>query len=47
MGEIEITVINKLNAEKRDMNVHHHSNRSAYIISHNMRMGTDEKIAQN
>jgi len=35
MGEIEITVINKLTAEKRDLNVYHHSNRSAYMISHN------------
>ncbi len=35
MEEIEITVINKLTAEKRDLNVYHHSTRSAYMISHN------------
>ncbi|HLP46116.1 MAG TPA: hypothetical protein VK469_09225 [Candidatus Kapabacteria bacterium] len=35
MGEIEITVINKLTTEKRDLNIYHHSNRSAYMISHN------------
>jgi hypothetical protein len=32
---IEITVRNKLVAEKRDLTVYHHSNRSAYMISHN------------
>ena len=32
--EINITVRNKLVAEKRDLNVYHHSKRSAYIISH-------------
>jgi hypothetical protein len=31
---IEITVRNKLVAEKRDLNVYHHSTRSAYMISH-------------
>ena len=35
MEEIEITVINKLTAEKRDMNVYHHFHRSSYMISHN------------
>ncbi len=35
MEAIEITVINKLTTEKRDLNVYHHSNRSAYMISHN------------
>jgi hypothetical protein len=35
MEEIEITVINKLTAEKRDLNVYHHFTRSAYMISHN------------
>lgn len=35
MEEIEITVINKLTAEKRDLNVYHHSTHSAYMISHN------------
>jgi len=35
MDAIAITVINKLIAEKRDLNVYHHSNRSAYMISHN------------
>ncbi|MGD2092011.1 MAG: hypothetical protein PVH61_37925 [Candidatus Aminicenantes bacterium] len=33
--EIEITVENKLLAEKRDLNVYHHSTQSAHIISHN------------
>jgi hypothetical protein len=33
--EIEITVENKLLAEKRDINVYHHSTRTAHIISHN------------
>jgi len=31
---IEITVRNKLSTEKRDLNVYHHANRSAYMISH-------------
>ena len=31
---IDITVRNKLITEKRDLNVYHHSNRSAYMISH-------------
>jgi hypothetical protein len=31
---INITVQNKLIMEKRDLNVYHHSTRSAYIISH-------------
>ena len=35
MEEIEITVINKLTAEKRDLNVYHHFTSSAYMISHN------------
>ena len=35
MEVIEITVINKLSAEKRDLNVYHHSTRSAYMISYN------------
>jgi hypothetical protein len=33
--EINITVENKLVMEKRDMNVYHHSTRSAHMISHN------------
>lgn len=33
--KIDITVENKLIAEKRDINVYHHSSGSAYIISHN------------
>jgi hypothetical protein len=33
--EIEITVENKLIAEKRDLNVYHQSTQSAHIISHN------------
>ena len=33
--EIEITVENKLLAEKRDINVYHHRTQSAHIISHN------------
>ncbi len=32
--EINITVENKLIMEKRDMNVYHHSTRSAHMISH-------------
>ncbi|MGD2090496.1 MAG: hypothetical protein PVH61_30270 [Candidatus Aminicenantes bacterium] len=32
--KIEITVRNKLVNEKRDLNVYHHSTRSAYMISH-------------
>ena len=31
---IEITVQNKLVTEKRDLNIYHHSSRSAYMISH-------------
>ncbi len=37
MEVIEITVFNKLTAEKRDLNVYHHSTRSAYMISDNQR----------
>ncbi|NIM13966.1 MAG: hypothetical protein GTO45_18125 [Candidatus Aminicenantes bacterium] len=33
--EINVTVENKLVMEKRDMNVYHHSTRSAHMISHN------------
>ena len=33
--EIEMTVENKLLAEKRDINVYHHWTQSAHIISHN------------
>jgi len=33
--KIEITVENKLLAERRDINVYHHSSKSAHIISHN------------
>jgi hypothetical protein len=33
--EIKVTVENKLVMEKRDMNVYHHSTRSAHMISHN------------
>ncbi len=33
--EINITIENKLVTEKRDMNVYHHSTRSAHMISHN------------
>jgi len=32
--KIDITIENKLAAEKRDINVFHHSTRSAHIISH-------------
>ena len=32
--EISITIRNKLVTEKRDLNVYHHSKKSAYIISH-------------
>lgn len=32
--EVEITVQNKLVTEKRDMNIYHHSTRSANMISH-------------
>jgi len=32
--QIKITVENRLTAEKRDMNVYHHSTRSAHMISH-------------
>ncbi len=32
--EIKITIENKLVLEKRDMNVYHHSTRSAHMISH-------------
>ncbi len=31
---INITVCNKLDTEKRDLNVYHHAKRSAYMISH-------------
>ena len=31
---IDITIRNKLITEKRDLNVYHHSTRSAYMISH-------------
>ncbi|MGE5343749.1 MAG: hypothetical protein ACM3SY_19945 [Candidatus Omnitrophota bacterium] len=34
MEEIEINVINKLTSEKRDLNVYHHSKRSAYMIGY-------------
>jgi len=33
--EVNITIENKLVMEKRDMNVYHHSTRSAHMISHN------------
>jgi len=33
--EINVTIENKLVLEKRDMNVYHHSTRSAHLISHN------------
>jgi hypothetical protein len=33
--EINVTIENKLTLEKRDMNVYHHSTRSAHLISHN------------
>jgi len=33
--EINITIENKLVLEKREMNVYHHSTRSAHLISHN------------
>ena len=32
--EINVTIENKLVIEKRDMNVYHHSTRSAHMISH-------------
>jgi hypothetical protein len=31
---IDMTIGNKLVTEKRDLNVYHHGNRSAYMISH-------------
>jgi hypothetical protein len=47
LEEIEITVENKLVAEKRDINVYHHSTQSAHIISHNsaitLPLGTSEE----
>jgi hypothetical protein len=33
--QINITIKNKLRKEKRDINVYHHSNRSAHIVSSN------------
>lgn len=33
--DIKLTVHNKLSKEKRDINIYHHSNRSAHIISYN------------
>jgi hypothetical protein len=33
--EINITIENRLVLEERDMNVYHHSTRSAHMISHN------------
>ena len=33
--EINVTIENKLVMEKRDMNIYHHSTRSAHMISHN------------
>lgn len=33
--EIIVTIENKLEIEKRDMNVYHHSTRSAHMISYN------------
>ncbi|UCH94230.1 MAG: hypothetical protein JSV88_28715 [Candidatus Aminicenantes bacterium] len=43
---IEITVRNQLVTEKRDLNVYHHSNRSAYMISYSnsitIPLGTSE-----
>jgi len=35
MKEINITIENKLVMEKRDINVYHHFNRSAHLISYN------------
>ena len=35
MREVNITVENKLVMEERDMNVYHHSTRSAHLISYN------------
>lgn len=32
--EIDVTIENKMVMEKRDMNVYHHSTRSAHLISH-------------
>jgi hypothetical protein len=44
--KIEITVRNKLITEKRDLNVYHHGNRSAYMISYSnsitIPLGTSE-----
>ena len=41
---IDITVRNKLITEKRDLNIYHHFDRSAYMISHGrsitIRLGT-------
>jgi hypothetical protein len=33
--EINITIENKLITERRDMNVYHHSSKSAHLIGHN------------
>jgi len=35
VNEINVTIENKLVTEKRDINVYHHSSRSAHMISHN------------
>jgi hypothetical protein len=44
--EITITIKNKLIEEKRDLNVYHHADKGAYMISHNnsinVPLGTDE-----
>lgn len=44
--QINITIENKLLLEERDMNVYHHSTRSAYIISHDNRVTLPLKPAE-
>ncbi|UCH92623.1 MAG: hypothetical protein JSV88_20325 [Candidatus Aminicenantes bacterium] len=35
VGQVDITIRNKLIKEKRDVNVYHHFNRSSHIVSYN------------
>jgi hypothetical protein len=43
----KITIQNKLMAEKRDLNIYHHSTRSAYMISRNNSVGIDLDSREN
>ena len=45
MEKLNITVRNKLVAEKRDVNVYHHGSRSANMISHNSTITLDLRPA--